>query len=71
MSCTSSTQQVISLSSGESEYYALVRGTLRALGMRALMSDIGMPETTVQIFSDSTAAMGVAKRRGVGKKSDM
>ena len=35
----SSTQQSISLSSGEAEYYGLAKGAAAALGQQALMSD--------------------------------
>ena len=38
----SATQGSIALSSGESEYYGVVRGTGIALGIKALYNDIGL-----------------------------
>ena len=37
----SHTLSVLALSTGEAELMAVVRGTCEAMGMRALMSDIG------------------------------
>ena len=34
--------------------------------MRALMSDLGL-EVKIRIHSDASAAIGIARRRGVGK----
>ena len=54
-------QGVISLSSGESEYYALVSATSEALGLNALLKDFG-----VRIM-DATAGIAMGSRRGLGK----
>ena len=37
----SSTQATVAMSSGEAEYYALVKGAAEGLGMQALMKDLG------------------------------
>jgi hypothetical protein len=37
----SSTQDVIALSSGEAEYYAIVKGVSQALGMKQLLNNLG------------------------------
>ena len=60
------TQAVVALSSGEAEYYGLVRGGSVALGLRSVLSDLGM-DMTVCIKSDASAAIGIASRRGLGK----
>ncbi len=38
----STTQGVIALSSGEAEYYALVKTASQCLGMKAMMEDLGI-----------------------------
>ena len=60
------TQKAIATSSGESELYAMSVGAAEALGLRELLTDIGLP-TTVRLRCDSTAAMGTATRQGLGR----
>ena len=62
----SSTQALTSLSSGEAEYYGLVKGAAQGLGYKGLMQDFGL-ELPIEIHCDSAAARGIAKRRGLGK----
>jgi len=62
----SNLQSTIALSSGESEYYALVKAAQVGLGMRALLEDLGI-EVTLSIHSDSSAARGHVGRLGLGK----
>ena len=62
----SNTQSVVALSSGEAEYYGMVRGTSIGLGVRSLMEDMGVA-MRVRTSTDSTAASGIANRRGLGK----
>ena len=62
----SSTQSTVSLSSGEAEYYGLVKGAAAGLGQQAIMSDYGV-DLPVRLWSDSSAALGIAKRPGLGK----
>ena len=38
-----STQHVIALSSGEAEFYGIVRGSSIGLGLKALLDDLGYP----------------------------
>ena len=61
----SATQTIISLSSGESEFYSAVRGACRLLGLVALMADLGF-NMAAELGTDSTAAKGLASRRGAG-----
>ena len=62
----SRTQKARALSTGEAEYYAMVTGCAEGLGLQALADDLGW-KVTVQIWTDSSAAKAVAKRRGLGK----
>ena len=62
----SSTQAVVALSSGEAEYYALVKGTAQALGIQSMLRDMGV-KVGIKLATDSTAAMGIAARTGLGK----
>ncbi|CAK0906520.1 unnamed protein product [Prorocentrum cordatum] len=58
--------QVIGLSSGENEYYAISAGACTGLGIQGLLEDWQVP-SKVKVVSDSSAARGFASRRGVGK----
>ena len=62
----SSTQSVIALSSGEAEYYGLVKGASQGLGLKAMLQEAGVV-TKVVIKTDASAAKGIALRRGMGK----
>ena len=62
----SSTQPSISLSSGEAEYYGVVKAAGIALGQQSLMQDLGM-NVAVRVWTDSSAAMGICGRSGLGK----
>ena len=62
-------QEPFGLSSGESEFYACVKGGAPLLGMRSLMLDWGVcPKLTLKIRTDSSAAEGFATRRGLGRQ---
>ena len=64
----SSTQNVVALSSGEAEYYGLVKAASYGIGMRNLLWDLGcMGIEKIQVITDASAAMGIASRRGIGK----
>ena len=62
----SSNQQVIALSSGEAEFYGMVKGSGNALGIAGTLSDLGV-EVGISLYTDSSAAKGIASRRGLGK----
>ena len=62
----SSTQPSISLSSGEAEYYGVVKAAGIALGHQSLMADMGMT-ARVRVWTDSSAAVGICGRSGLGK----
>ena len=60
----STTQQVIALSSGEAEYYGMVKGACNAMGIRGMFQDMGIQHTIV-LYTDSSAAKGISSRRGL------
>ena len=62
----SNLQSTTALSSGESEYYALVKASKEALGLQSLLRDWGL-DLPVEVSSDSSAARGHVARRGLGK----
>ena len=62
-----STQVLVALSSGEAEFYALVKGICEGLGVRSLNEDLGGARLKVLLKTDSSAAKGIACRRGVGR----
>ena len=62
----SSTQHVISLSSGESEFYAGIKAGSTLLGGLATMMDLGCSLEGALVF-DATAAKAMMNRRGHGR----
>ena len=62
----SSTQAIIALSSGEAEYYGVVKAASVALGARSMMKDLGH-EVSIIVHTDAEAAKGIASRMGLGK----
>ena len=57
---------MIAVSSGEAELYALVKAASQAKGLCSLMADVGLG-TKISVHTDSTAAIGIVHRRGLGK----
>ena len=62
----SSTQTAIAQSSGEAEYYALVRAAAEGLGMQSVMHDLGW-KMRVRLWVDSSAVKSIASRIGLGR----
>ena len=60
------TLPILALSTGEAELTAVVKGTTEALGLKALVEDLG-EEIKVSVKSDATAAIGIVGRVGLGK----
>ena len=60
-------QSTIGLSSGESEYYDIVKASQQGLGTQALLADWRV-HVLVQVDSDSNAALGIAGRIGLGSQ---
>ena len=61
----SSTQKVVALSSGESEYYSLVRCACEAIGLAGVLREIGMV-LTIDLWTDATVVRSIATRVGQG-----
>jgi len=62
----SSTQSGVALSSGEAEFNGVVRGAGIGLGYQSLLKDLGQ-ELPVRVWTDSSAAIGICSRQGLGK----
>ena len=62
----SSTQATLALSSGEAEYYGVVRSTASGLGQQALYRDVGF-ELPLRVWTDISSAIGICGRQGLGK----
>ena len=62
--CWAKSQHVISLSSGEAELYACVKTSSEALGLKAVMADMGM-NASVKVYVDANAAIGMIMRDGL------
>jgi hypothetical protein len=53
-------------SPGEAEFYGIVKGAAMAMGMKAMMADVGV-NMEIEIRTDASAARSIAMRKGVGK----
>ena len=62
----STTQDVVALSSGETEFYGIVRAAAQGLGLKSMLGDFGV-SVTVRVHTDASAARGIAVRKGLGK----
>ena len=62
----SSTQSSTALSSGEAEFNGVVRGSGQGLGYQSLLRDLGVT-LPLRVWTDSTAAIGICSRQGLGK----
>ena len=60
------TQTTIALSSGEAELNGICRGASIALGLQSIAKDLGI-SLAVEVLTDATAAIGICRRRGLGK----
>merc|ERR1712026_518632 len=57
---------ILALSSGESELGALVKDCTEGLGVKSLLADFHIP-IQLKILSDSSAAIGMVRRLGLGR----
>ena len=62
----SSTQSQTALSSGEAEYYGVVRAAGISMGYKSLLKDLGV-QLPSRLWTDSSATMGICNRQGLGK----
>ena len=61
------TQAVQALSSGEAEFYALLKGAVEVLGLSAIAEELELELGVPRVGSDASAARGMAARHGFGK----
>ena len=64
----STTQTTIATSSAEAELYAMCKCSQQMLGMVSFAADLNIT-LKVKVFSDASAALGIAHRSGLGGKS--
>ena len=72
---TSTTQGVIALISGESEFYASVKGTSAGLGAVSMLKDLGVDnckktkidKAVLEVRVDASAGRGIAVRQRAGR----
>ena len=62
----SRTQKVVTLSSAEAELGGVVHGASEGLGIQSIARDLGV-ETTLTLLADSSAAIGICNRSGIGR----
>ena len=63
----STTQPVLTLSVAEAEYYAIIEGATRCLGLQTMLREMGVDVSIVVISTDSASAKSFASKRGLGK----
>ena len=68
LSHSATVQNVIGLSSAESEYYALTKGGCSGLGLQSLFADWNL-KLQLSLHTDSSSATAIASRRGICKST--
>ena len=63
----SATQAIQALSSGEAEFYALLKGSVEGLGLSAVAEELDLEFAAPRVGADASAARGMAARHGLGK----
>ena len=59
-------QNIVALSSAESEFHSTVKAAMEGIGMITMAASLG-EKCTVRMHVDASAALGVIQRKGVGK----
>ena len=62
----STTQTTVALSSAEAELTGIVKGAAQSMGLRSLATDLGL-SFQIEVKTDAAAAIGICRRRGLGK----
>ena len=62
----STTQSTVALSSAEAELTGICKGSAQGLGLQSLAKDLGLKWSLV-VATDAAAAIGICRRRGLGK----
>ena len=60
------TQSTVALSSAEAELTGISKGAAQGLGIQSIGSDLGI-KLNLKVMSDASAAIGISRRRGLGK----
>ena len=60
------TQKTVTLSSGEAELGDVVKAATEGIGLQSLAWDLGL-DYPLQLYADSSAAIGICRRSGVGR----
>ena len=63
---STSTQQVVSLSTAESEFYGIVRGAASGIQLREAFTQLGFT-VQLRVLSDSSSARAMTARTGSGR----
>ena len=67
-----SQQGVVALSSGEAEYYAIVKAVSQSIGIKSLLKDMKQDASIrINVKTDASAAVGISMRAGLGKLRHM
>ena len=64
--CWSKTQSTVALSSAEAELTGICQAAGEGLGLQAVCKDLGM-QAEVHVHADAAAAIGICRRRGLGR----
>lgn len=64
--CWAKTQSVVALSSAEAELTGLCQAAGEGLGLQSICKDLGL-DLSLRLRSDSSAAIGICRRRGLGR----
>ena len=64
--CWSNTQSTVALSSAEAELTGICQAAGEGLGLKALCHDLGL-DLEVRVHADAAAAIGICRRRGLGR----
>ena len=62
----STTQSTVALSSAEAELTGICKGAAQGLGLQSLVRDLGL-SWKIRVSTDAAAAVGICRRRGLGK----
>ena len=62
----SSTQPLITLSSGEAEFHGVVKAAGTGMGYQALLTDLGVA-VPLRVWTDTLASIGICGRQGLGR----
>ena len=62
----SNTQSTVALSSGEAEVGGICKGASIGLGLQSVAADLGLV-WKLAVHTDATAAIGICRRKGLGK----